>query len=127
MDWGRSRDQCEAGTQAEDGSPGCAAGTAIDDERWLSADLGAELGESGSAATAVAPTPDGAGAYPDHEPTASGSSERRAAREEEVVAGSGTGTTGGDPVSTMGEPAAARPAGVAGPTEPDDRQADAGD
>jgi len=66
-------------------------------------------------------------AYPDHEPTASGGSERRAALEEEVVAGSGTGTTGGDPISTMGEPAAARPAGVAGPTEPDDCQADAGD
>src|ERR1022692_1939108 len=90
-------------------------------------DLGAELGESGSAATAVAPTPDGAGAHADHEPTASGGSERRAALEEEVVAGSGTGTTGGDPVSPMGEPAAARPAGVAGPTEPDDRQTDAGD
>jgi transposase len=34
-------------------------------------DLGAELGEPGSAATAVAPTPHGAGAYPDHEPVAS--------------------------------------------------------
>ena len=32
-------------------------------------DLGAELGESGSATTAVAPAPQGAGAYPDHEPT----------------------------------------------------------
>ncbi len=74
----------------------------------------------------MAPTPDGAGAYADHEPTASGGSERRAALEEEVVAGSGTGTTGGDPVSAMGEPAAARPAGVAGPTEPNDRRAEPG-
>ena len=39
--------------------------------RSLSADLGAELGEPGSAATAVAPAPHGAGAHPDHEPTAS--------------------------------------------------------
>src|ERR1019366_9362110 len=90
-------------------------------------DLGAELGESGSAATAVAPTPDGAGAHADHEPTASGGSERRAALEEEVVAGKGTGKNGGETVSPIGGPAAARPAGVAGPTEPDDRQADAGD
>jgi transposase len=44
----------------------------------------------------------------------------------EVVAGSRTGTTGRVPVSPLGEPATARPAGVAGPTEPDDREADAG-
>jgi hypothetical protein len=30
-----------------------------------------------------------------------------------------------EPVSPVGEPATARPAGVAGPTERDDRQADA--
>ena len=35
------------------------------------ADLGAELGEPRSAATAVAPAPHGAGAHADHEPTAS--------------------------------------------------------
>src|SRR5258707_12749866 len=39
--------------------------------------------------------------------------------------GSGTRTTGGVPVSTVGEPAATRSAGVAGPAEPDDRGADA--
>ena len=49
------------------------------------------------------------------------------ALQEEVVAGSGTKTTGGIPVSSVGEPATARSAGVAGSTEPDDRRADAGD
>ena len=42
-------------------------------------DLGAELGEPGSAAAAVAPAPHGAGAHPDHEPTASGGAQRRPA------------------------------------------------
>ena len=90
-------------------------------EDRLSADLGTELGESGSAATAVASAPDGAGAYADHESTASGGSERRPALQEEVVAGSGTAATGVVPVGTVGEPAAARSAGVAGSTEPNDR------
>ena len=45
----------------------------------FSADLGAELGESGSAATAVAPAPHGAGAHADHEPAASGGAQRRTA------------------------------------------------
>ena len=92
----------------------------------FSADLGAELGESGSAATAVAPAPDGAGAHADHEPVASGGAERRTALQEAVVAGSGTRATGVVPVSSVGEPATARSAGVAGPTEPDDCRADAG-
>jgi len=38
--------------------------------------------------------------------------------QEEVVAGSRTRTTGGVPVSTLGEPAPARPAGDAGPHDP---------
>src|SRR6266576_1674160 len=80
-----------------------------------------ELAESRSAAAAVASTPDGTGAHPDHEPAASGSPERRSALEEEVVAGSRTGTTGRDPVSSVGDPATAGSVGVAGPTEPDDR------
>jgi|SRR5437016_6550022 len=44
--WGCRRDSYEASTQAEDGSPGCAADSAIAAGRSLSADLGAELGES---------------------------------------------------------------------------------
>src|SRR5437773_325825 len=43
------------------------------------ADLGAELGEPGSAATAVAPAPHGAGPHAHHEPVASGGPERRPA------------------------------------------------
>src|SRR5450759_3217325 len=125
VDRGRSRDPYQAGTQAEDGSPGCAADSAIDDGRSLSADLGAELGESRSAATVVASAPDGAGPHPDHEPVASGGAQRRATLQEEVVAGGGTGATGSVPVSTLGQPAEKGSAGVAGPTEPDDCGADA--
>ena len=96
-------------------------------EDRFSADLGGELGESGSAATAVAPAPDGAGAHANHEPTASGGAQRRTTLQEEVVAGSGTRAAGVVPVSAVGEPAAARSAGVAGPAEPNDRGADASD
>src|ERR1022692_1235824 len=50
--------------------------------------------------------------------------QRRSALQEAAVAGSGTRVTGGVPVSPLGQPAAKRSAGVAGPTEPDDRGAD---
>src|ERR1700746_670629 len=102
MDRRRRRDPYEASTQAEDGSPGRTADSEIDAGRSLSADLGAELGESRSAAAAVAPTPDGTGAHPNHEPAASGRPERRSTREEEVVAGSRTGTTGSEPGRSRG-------------------------
>src|ERR1019366_566920 len=127
MDWGRSRDQLEAGTQTEDGPPGCAADSEIDAGRSLSPDLGTERGESRSAATAVASSPDGTGADADDESAASGGAQRRPTLQEEVVARSGTGTTGVVSVSPLGEPAPARPAGVAGPNEPYDREANAGD
>jgi transposase len=50
-----------------------------------------------------------------------GSPERRSTREEEVVAGGRTRTTGSDPVSSVGEPATAGSAGAAGSPEPDHR------
>src|ERR1017187_2697727 len=106
VDRGRGRDAYQAGSQAGDGSPGGAADSAIDNGRSLPADLGAELRKPRSAATAVAPPPDGAGAHPDHEPTASGGAQRRATLQEAVVTGGGTRTTGGVPVSTLGQPAA---------------------
>src|SRR4029077_14516666 len=89
--------------------------------------MGTELGESRSAATAMAPAPDGAGAHADDEPVASGGPERRSALQEEAVAGSGTKTVGGISASSVGEPATARSAGVAGPTEPNDRRTESGD
>ena len=71
----RGRDPSQAGTQAEDGSPGCAAYFALAAGGSLSSDLGAELGEWRSATTVVAPAPHGASTHPDHEPTASRSPE----------------------------------------------------
>src|SRR6266849_10711293 len=71
VDWRCRRDPSQTSTQAEDGSPGCTAYFAFTAGGSLSADLGAERGESGSAATAVAPSPPGASPHPDHEPTAS--------------------------------------------------------
>jgi hypothetical protein len=64
--------RARAGTQAENGSAGCAAYAAVADGESFSPDLGAEWGESGSAATAVASASHGAGADADHEPVASG-------------------------------------------------------
>jgi hypothetical protein len=75
----------------------------------------------------VAPAPNGAGTHPDHEPTASSGAQRRPPLEEEVVAGIGTGTTGGIPVSALGQPATGGSAEVAGWAEPDDCRADASD
>src|SRR5882762_3038684 len=125
MDRGRSEDPHEASTQAEDGSAGCGADSAIAGGESLSADLGAERGEPGPAATAVAPAPDGAGAHTDHESAASGGPQRRPAVQEEVVAGNGKEATGSVPVSPVGEPPPAGPAGVAGPADSDDCRADA--
>ena len=90
-------------------------------------DLGTELGESGSPATAVAPAPDGASPHADHEPAASGGAERRPTLQEEVVGGSRTGATGVVPPSAVGEPATTRSAGVTGPIEPDDCRAESSD
>src|ERR1700682_181370 len=94
MDRGRRSDPYEASTQAEDGSPGCPADSAINAGKSLSADLGGELGESRSTATAVASASHGAGAHPDHESAAIRSPERRATLQEEVMAGGPAGKTG---------------------------------
>src|ERR1039458_1348050 len=51
----------------------------------------------------------------------------RDALQEEVVAGAPTAATGIVPVGSMGQPAATRPVGVAGSTEPDHRGTDPGD
>ena len=89
-------------------------------EGRLSVDLGAELGESGSAATAVASAPHGASAHADHESTASGGTERRSSVQEEVVARTWTSATGSVPVGSVGQSAPARSVGAAGSTESDD-------
>lgn len=93
----------------------------------LSKDLGAELGEPGSAATVVAPAPDGASTHADHESTASGGAQRRLALQEEAVARSWTKAAGVVCVSSVGEPATARSAGATGSIESDHRRADASD
>ena len=66
-------------------SAGRTADPALAARRSFPADLGAELGEPGSAATAVAPASHGAGAHTHHEPTAGGGPQRGSALEEEVV------------------------------------------
>src|SRR5207244_12389646 len=71
-----------------------------------------------------ASAPHGAGAHPDHEPTASRSAQRRPALQEAVVARIGTGATGGIPVSPVGEPAPEGSAGVARSTDSYDCRAD---
>src|SRR5580692_713504 len=123
----RSRDPDEASTQAEDGSPGRATDPTIAAGKPVSADLGAELGKPGSAATALAPAPHGAGAHSNHESAASRGAQRRTALQEALVAGPRTRATGIVPVGSVGQPATARSAGVAGSTEPDDRGVESSD
>ena len=93
----------------------------------LSEDLGAELGEPGSAATVVASASHGAGTHARHESTASGGVERRPALQEKVVARARTAAVGIVRAGSVGEPAAARSAGVAGSFQPGDCGVDAGD
>src|SRR5260370_31992893 len=124
VDWRRRRDSYEASAQAEDGSPGCAADSEIDAGRSLSGDLGAELGESRSAATVVASAPLGTSTHADDESVASRGAERRLTLQEEVVSGSRTAKTGGSPLSPIDDPAPARSPGVAGSTDSDDCRAD---
>src|SRR5260370_16503326 len=85
------------------------------------------MGDPGSAATTGASSPHGAGAHSHHEPAASGSAERRTALQEEVVAGTGTRATGIVSAGSVGQPATARSAGLAGSTEPDHRGTEPGD
>ena len=65
------RDSGAASPQEEDRSRGCSAYSAPAGGGSISPDLGAELGESGCTAVAVAPAPDGADADTDHESVAS--------------------------------------------------------
>src|SRR3974390_2628134 len=120
MDRRRGRDSHQARAQAEDGSARCAADPAPTAGRSFLAHLGAQLGESGSAATALAPSPHGAGAYPDHEPVASRGPERRTALQEGVMGGARTTATGIFSPGSVGEPATARSAGTDRSTQPDD-------
>ena len=106
------RDRVQARAQTEDGSARCVAYSGLVAEGRFSTDPGAELGESGSAAIALASASGGASAYADHELIASGSTERRPALQEEVVARTWAPATGGDPISAMGQPTPARSVGV---------------
>jgi transposase len=82
--------------------------------------------ESRSAATAVASTSDGAGPHADHESTAGRGAERRTALQEAIVARRRTRTPGVVCAGSVGEPATARSAGVARPTDADDCRVDGG-
>jgi hypothetical protein len=80
-----------------------------------------------TAATPVAPAPDGADAHASDESVTSGGAQRRPALQEEVVGESRTRATGGVSVSPVGKPATARSAGVAGSAEPDHHGAEPSD
>ena len=122
---GRGCDPSQARpAQAQDGSPECAAHSAPHAQGGFSQDLGAELGESGSAATVVASAPHGASAHTPAEPTASGGPKRRLTLQKEVVAGERTKTTRGRSLGSLGEPAAGGSAEVTGWAEPGDCRTD---
>src|SRR5579862_3621721 len=62
----------------------------------------------------------GADAHASDESTACGSSERRPAAQESIVAASRSPGTGGDRAGSLGQPAAARPARLTRPTNAED-------
>src|SRR5215472_5819868 len=70
-------DQGQASEEAEVRPRGCPTSTQADARKQLPANLGTQSGESGSAATTVAPASAGADTHADHESAASSSHERR--------------------------------------------------
>src|SRR6516164_5028800 len=68
MDRRPSGDQGRASPQAEDGSRGCSTSAEADVGKPLSANMGSQSGESGSASATVASTSAGADANSSHEP-----------------------------------------------------------
>src|SRR6266536_6365042 len=74
-----------ASTEAEDRPPGCATPAQVAVGRSLSARVGPECGESGSAPTALAPASAGADADAGHESVAGHRHERRGAAQEGTV------------------------------------------
>src|SRR5215472_8333299 len=85
MDWQRSGDPKQAGEETKDRPQRCPTAAAVAFGRSLSPSLGTESGESGSAATALAPTSAGADAHADPESAAGAGNERRLALEEKTL------------------------------------------
>src|SRR5215813_456203 len=75
--------------------------------------MGTQSGESGSAATTVAPASAGADAHTDHESAASASHERRQTHEKEAVERTGTSVARKAGARSLGQPASARVVGAA--------------
>src|SRR6266550_3764336 len=117
MDRGCRRDPHQTGAQTENRSPGCRAATATPDGRPLSTNLGTGRGKSGCAATALASASAGANAHPHHEPVACAGIERRGAAQKGAVAAGGESSTAVVGAGAVGQPTAARPAGVTGSTD----------
>src|SRR5579863_884718 len=125
VDWGRGCDSHQAGTQAEDGSSGCAAVVAADDGRPLSPDLGSRRSQPGPAATAVASASPGADAHAGDESVACGSAQRRPAAQESTVAFGGTQRAGVVETGALGQSTTPRLARLTGSTDAEDTRSDA--
>src|ERR1700722_18744125 len=85
MDWRCSGDQQTASTQTKDGPRGCPTLAEVATGKSLSSNLGTESGESGSAATALAPASAGADAHADYESATGRGDERGLSLEEKAV------------------------------------------
>src|SRR6187549_2096258 len=106
MDRESRRDQGQASQEAEDRSRRCTTSAEAHAGRSLSAHLGTESRESGSAATAVASASVGADAHANHESVAGLSDERRQTLEEQAVERTGPGTVRETSIGFLGYPAA---------------------
>ncbi len=123
----QSRQDCEsASAQAEDRPPGCAAVAATAGGRALSAAVGAECGEPGRAAVAVAPASAGADADAGEEPTAGHRAERRGAAATPAVEPRRPEAVGILRAGTVDGAAARRSVAAAGSTDAADRRTEPG-
>src|SRR3984893_8703781 len=102
--------------EAENRPPGCPTFAEVAAGKSLSSNLGTESGESGSAATALAPASAGADAHADYESATGRGDERGLSLEEKAVRRTRPNTVGEAHVGSLGQPAAEGIIRAAGPT-----------
>ena len=121
------RDSSQASTEAEERSSGRRTSVAVDGGEPLSPDLGAQSGEPGSTATALASASSGTDANPRQEPTPGPGLERGSTAQEGVMEQAGAGTVRVTRAGSLGWTPAAGFAGDAGSTDPEDRRTQSSD
>src|SRR5277367_3504374 len=115
-------DQSQASPQAKNRPSGCSTVAEVARGKSLSAHLGAQSRESGSATIALAPASARANAYADHESAAGAGHERGPALEASLVERGRASRAGEVSVGSLGQPASERFTRTAGPHDSQDRR-----